>query len=288
MPGYNYFLNYDRFGSVYSAAYVAGVASIVHQALHEANNAEPTDDDVWQVIADTMQFAPMAGVADNGGLLNAGAAALHAIEGGTLFQPSMYLDSIVVSQPPSYVAIESDFEVTPTVQLGTAPFTLRIDWDNGEEEVEVPGWVNSDPVTLTGGWDTLGLKGVNLEIEDADGQLVTFALALHVTARLSVGISVEDVNGTLQLPTGDPAAFNIASGTSFRWRANPTNIYAGEIDGTPNETTFSWDFDGDGTEDATGVAPAYGYSAAGNYTLQLLVSETVRPDILFTVTVNAN
>jgi PKD repeat protein len=186
------------------------------------------------------------------------------------------------------VAIESDFEITPTVQLGTAPFTLRVDWDNGEEEVEVPDWVNSDPVTLTGGWDTLGLKGVNLEIEDADGQLVTFALALHVTARLGVGISAEDVNGTLQLPTGDPAAFNVASGTSYRWRANPTNVYTGEIDGTPNETTFSWDFDGDGTEDATGVAPAYGYSAAGNYTLQLLVSETVRPDILFTVTVNAS
>lgn len=288
MPGFNYPLSFSRFGSIYAATYVAGAASIVHQALHEANNAEPTDDDVWQAIANTVQFDPMSGVANNGGLLSAGEAAMNAIEGGTLFQPSMYLDNIVVSQPPSYVAIESDFEVTPTVQLGTAPFTLRIDWDNGEEEVEVPDWVNGDPVTLTGGWDTLGLKGINLEIEDSAGQLVTFALAVHVTARLGVGISAEDVNGTLQLPAGDPAAFNIASGTSFRWRANPTNVYTGEIDGTPNLTTFSWDFDGDGTEDATGVAPAFGYAAAGNYTLQLLVSETVRPDILFTVTVNAS
>lgn len=288
MPGFNYPLTFGRFGSVYAATYVAGVASIVHQALNEANNAEPTDDDVWQVIADTIQFGPMPGVANNGGLLNAGAAVINAIEGGTLFQPSMYLESIVVSQPPSYVAIESDFEITPTVQLGTAPFTLRVDWDNGEEEVEVPDWVNGDPVTLTDGWDTLGLKGINLEIEDSDGQLVTFALAVHVTARLSVGITAEDVSGTLQLPSGDPAAFNIVSGTSYRWRANPTNIYTGEIDGTPNETTFSWDFDGDGTEDATGVAPAFGYPGAGNYTLQLLVSETVRPDILFTVTVNAS
>lgn len=288
MPGVNYLLTPDRFGSLYAATYVAGVASIVRQALYEANNAEPTDDDVWQVISDTVQFDPMPGVANSGGLLDAGAATIDAINGGTLFQPSMYLDTIVVSQPPSYVAIGSDFDVTPTVQLGTAPFTLRVDWDNGEDQVEVPDWVNGDPVTLTGGWDTLGLKGINLEVEDADGQLVTFALAIHVTARLSVGITAEDVNGTLQVPTGDPAAFSIASGTSFRWRANPTNVYTGEIDGTPNETTYSWDFDGDGTEDATGVAPAFGYASAGNYTLQLTVSETVRPDILFTVTVNAS
>jgi len=76
--GYNYQSDLTRFGSLYSTAYVAGAASIVHQALHEANNAEPTDDDVWQVIVDTMRFAPMTGIADNGGLLNAAGAALNS------------------------------------------------------------------------------------------------------------------------------------------------------------------------------------------------------------------
>lgn len=279
--GYNYTSSFNRFSSVYSAAYVAGAASIVHQALHEANNVEPTDDEVWAVLTNVWNFAPMTGLLNNGGYLNAGAAAMNAIEGGSLYTPAMYLDGVVVSQLPNYVEIETDFEMTPTVQLGTDPFTIRVNWDNGEDELEQP-WDNGTPVTLTDGWDTLGLKGINIEIEDADGQLVTFDLQIHVVGRLGAGITINDVNGTLVLPS------TLAAGLNYRFNANPTNLYTGEIDGEPNVTTFSWDFDGDGTEDATGTSPAYGYPAAGDYTLELLVTETVRPSILFTMDVNVS
>ncbi|MBN2080727.1 hypothetical protein JW859_00830 [bacterium] len=279
LPGYSYRLTYDSWGSVYAAAYVAGAASIVHQALHEANNAEPSDDDVWQVLQDTWQFDPITGLAGAAGLLDAGRAAFHAMEGGHLFQPSMYLQNITVSQPLSYTEIDTDFEITPTVMLGTAPFTIRVDWDNGAGEVE-EAWTNGDPVTLTGGWDTLGQKGVNIEIEDADGQLDTFALWVHVVAPLGAGITVTDSNGT------DWTGFEMDAG-NYRLNANPTNVYTGEIDGTPNVTTFSWDFSFDGATfnvDATGTAPSTTFDA--DVTIALLVEESVRPDRIFTLDIN--
>lgn len=285
-PGYTYRLTYDSFGSAYAAAYVAGAASIVHQALHEANNAEPTDDDVWAALSndgvDLWQFAPMTGLAGGGGFLDAGASAWHAFSGGTLYQRGMSWQTIAWSQPLGAVTRGTDFEITPTVNLGTAPFILTVDWDNGLGEVVVdPPWVNGDPVTLTGGWETLGLKGVNMTVEDADGQLDTFALELHVINPLSAGITITNIAGSIIQPS------NLTAGVSNRWNANLTNIYEGEIGGVKNEMSYNWDFgDGLGTSDKEN--PSYGFPTAGPYTVTLTVTETTRPNSVFTLDVTAN
>lgn len=285
IPGYTYNITYNSFGSIYAAAYVTGAASIVHQALHEANNAEPTDDDVWAALSndgvDLWQFAPLTGLAGGGGFLDAGASAWHAFSGGTLYQRGMSWQTIEWSQPLGAVTRGTDFEITPTVNLGNAPFILTVDWDNGLGEVVVDPWVNGDPVTLTGGWDTLGLKGVNMTVEDADGQLDTFALELHVINPLSAGITITNIAGSIIQPT------NLGAGVSNRWNANLTNVYEGEIGGVQNVMSFDWDF-GDGLGTSTSENPSYGFPTADSYTVTLTVSETARPDSVFTLDVTVN
>ena len=78
-----------------------------------------------------------------------------------------------------------------------------------------------------------------------------------------MGITVTDVTGAGV--GGNPVP--LAVGTSYRFSANPTNVYTGDIGGTPNTTTFSWDFNGDATEDGTGASPVYAFGTAGAYTL---------------------
>ena len=285
--GYNFGNNINRFSSCYAAAYVAGAASIVHQALAQANGVEPTDDEVWQVLADTAVYAPLTGIANNGGLLDAGAAAHQAFTGGTLYQPAMHFTGLTISQPPAElepgvsvgftgVVRGATFEVAPTVVDGTAPFVLTIDWDNGTEEVVVDPWVNGDPVTLDGGWDTLGQKGVNITVEDSDGQTANWGMWINVVNPISAGITFEDELGV----TYDPST--LAIGTQYRIKSNLTNVYTGLIDGTPNEITLTWDFDYGAAQD-TGENATHTFSTSGDHIVQLLVEQSLLPDRLFTV-----
>jgi len=287
-PGVTWRFQYERFGSVYAAAYVAGAASIVHQALNQANGSEPTDDDVWQVLLDNQQFAPVPGVAGGNGMLDAGKAAYDAMSGGNLYQPSMYFTGMTISQPPaelepgvgigfSGVVRGTTFEAAPSVDLGTAPFTLTVDWDNGDPEVVVDPWVNGDPVTLLDGWDTLGQKGVNITVADAAGQEVNWAMWVNVVNPISAGITFERSDG-LTFP-----ATTLSASDSYRINANLTNVYTGLIDGNPNELTFTWDF-GDGSPQSSSENPSHTFPA-GSYTVQLLVQQSLLPDRLFTVDV---
>lgn len=285
-PGYTYRLTLGSFSSVFAAAYVAGAASIVHQALNQSLGTEPTDDEVWAAMTvgagNIWQYAPITGIAGGGGLLNAGGAAVNAINGGSLYVPAMRFTNVTISQAQDGVTRGTDFELTPTVVDGTAPFTLTVNWDNGEGDVVVDEWDNSTPVTLTGGWETLGQKGVNLTVEDADGQLAVFPLWLHVINPVAASITINNAEGELV----DPAT--LAVGTQYRFQANATNVYTGEIEGTPNVTEFMWDFDGDGTIDGNGPSPTHNFPASGDYQVVLIVAETIRPSLGFLLEITVN
>jgi hypothetical protein len=286
-PGDTFTLQVANFGSAQAAAYVAGAASVVFQALSSANGTPPTDDEVLAELLNTAQFVPMAGLQGNSGLLNAGAAAFSGIQGGGLqtVLPALQIQfPIILSQPQAAVTRATDFSATINVVNGTAPFTLEVDWGNGDGPQTVDPWTNGDPVTLTGGYDTLGLKPVNITITDSNDLEVTAAFQLMVINPLGMGITITDVAGNFL--GGNPVP--LTANTQYRFNANPTNVYTGDIGGTPNDMTISWDFTTDGTDDATGVSPVFSYTGTGSQTITVTVTETVRPDTQWTINVNVS
>ena len=285
IPGENYTLTLTNFGTVWSAAYVAGAASQVFQTLSFVNSAAPTDDEVLSELTSTVQFAGMTGLVPGGGLLNAGAAMTSAINGGHLntILPALGL-AAQVSQPFAAVTRGTDFVVTPTAINGTAPFTLIVDWDNGTTPVTIDPWTSGDAVTLTGGYSTLGLKGLNLTLTDDDNQSVNLAFAIHVIDPLTASISITDAAGAAA------AVGNLIAQTPYRFTANLANVYTGTLGDPPvaNTMTISWDFNGDSTVDASGANPSYTYAQVPsntNYTVTLTINETVRPDTVVTADV---
>jgi PKD repeat protein len=55
---------------------------------------------------------------------------------------------------------------------------------------------------------------------------------------------------------------------------NGSNSY--DAEDAPSELTYAWDFDGNGTVDATGQSATYAYSAAGVYKAVLKVTDTAK------------
>ncbi|MCC7479645.1 hypothetical protein IT575_14480 [bacterium] len=301
IPAEEYRTLISNFGTTAAAAYVAGAASQVFQILSNVNGTPPTDDEVLAELLNTVQFAGMVGVAGSGpgtgGLLNAGAAATSAINGGNLntILPAMAITNLQVSQPFAAVTRGTDFDVTVNVSNGTAPFTTVVDWDNGGDPpniTTVDPWTNGDPVSLAGGYDTLGFKIVNVEVTDADGRIANASFQIHVINPLSASITIEDTNAAVLQPAAGVYNLVTSATANYRFRANAANVYTGDVGGTPNTTTFSWDFNGDSVEDATGPSPATNFATAtpgtNTITCTLTVSEAVRPDQTFTVTINVD
>jgi len=277
--------NIARFTTIHAASYVAGAASQVFQTLSEINGTPPTDDEVLNELLSTVDFPGMTGLVGTGGYLNAGAAIRSAVNGGNLqtIIPALAIDYVQLSQPLPAVTRGTDVSATTHILNGTAPYELTVDWGNGEDPDVYSNWNSGDPVELSGGYETLGLEGINITVTDADDQEVNIGFAIYVINPIAVGITIEDASGTAV----NPAA--LMAGTAYRFRANATNVFTGDIGGTSNTTTFSWDFNDDGTEDATGPSPSYTYpSPLPNATVRLTVIEDVRPGTEATIDVNVS
>jgi hypothetical protein len=287
LPGFNYNATLDRFGTNVAAAYVAGAASMVYQSLAEANGTPPTDDDVLAELLSTVQYRGLTGVddpslpgPDDGGLLDAGLAVTSAISGGSLVTPlpSMELTTLTVSQPFAAVTRGTDFSFTANVINGTGPFTLTVNWgDNTPDQVE-NNWTTGTPVTYTGGWQDIGRFAVNITVEDSAGLTESFPFGVTVIDPLASTITIENATG------GSVAPAALKAGTTYRFNANPSNVYT--ADG--NVTTYSWDFNGDSTEDDTGPSPTFSFPGAGTYTVTLTITETLRSDTVRTVDVTVS
>ena len=140
-------------------------------------------------------------------------------------------------------------------------------------------------VTLTGGYDTLGLKGLNITVTDSNDLSVNLGFAIHVINPLTASISISNADGVAV-----PLA-NLKDLTPYRFSANAANVYTGDLGGVPNTTTYSWDFNGDSVEDATGPNPSFQYppvAGVQNYTITLTITEAVRPDTVVTADVTVS
>ena len=290
VPGESYNATVGSFGSLYATAYVAGTASIVYQALSQTNGIPPTAGEVEAALLDAgaVDFSPLTGT-NNGGFLNASKAVYGAFGGGVLYSPAMSFAPILLSQPVAGVTRGTDLSFTASVSNGTAPFSLEVDWGTGDPPVTVDPWTNGDPVTFTDGYDLLGLKAINLTVTDADGNAASAGFEIHVINPLAVSMNISDEFGV-----GVPL-MSLQAGTQYRFKANATNVYTGDIGGVPNTTTFNWYFTGLDpiifpypAPDATGPSPVFAFPTPGAYDLILIVAEDVRPDSVFSLSVNVN
>lgn len=285
LPGFNYGFTVDRFGTALASAYVAGAASQIFQILSNVNGTPPTDDEVLSELLSTVQFSGMTNMwgtdGTDGGLLNAGFAAASALNGGNILNtlPAMQFTQLQFSQPFAAVTRGTDLSITATIANGTAPFTLEVDWGDGNPPTVVDPWTNNDPVTLTGGYDALGLRGITVTVTDSNALTASVGVEVSVINPLSCNISISDALGLAVLPTA------VISATNYRFSANATNVYTGEIGGTPNTTTFNWNFDADAAYEATGPNPTFAFPTTGSFTITLDVAEDVRPDSSFTLDV---
>ena len=285
VPGDTYTLTIDRFGSIWAAAYVTGAASQVYQTLTFANGGTPpTDDEVLAELTSTAG-APITGTTV-AGVLNAGLAMTSAINGGSLISviPPIAFTAVGgdpanwLSQPKDGVTRGTDVSVAPTVINGTDPLKLTVDWGDETAPDVVNGW-KWYAFTHTGGYANLGKYTISVTVQDANNLTATsFITPVLVINPLAATISIESATGATV------AAAALKKATTYRFNANPANIYTGG----GNITTFSWDFNGDGTEDATGPTPTFSFPSAGSFTVKLTVQETQRPDTSRTLDVTVS
>jgi hypothetical protein len=296
------------FGSHFSAAYVAGAASMVYQALAVANGGTfPADVDT--VALDTLvnngDFAPLARIDDTftetaganpGGLLNANKAMNQAISGGTLYSDPMAFTLVQLDEPLTAITVSSPtvpnpVQLTVNIINGTGPFDISVDWGDGNGPQVTTGWVPGTLVSLAGGYTTLGPKALTVIVTDSNSQTITASAELFVINPLTASILVTDQAGTQVALT----SLQLATTYVFEVRAN--NLYTGTYDDdanpatpeVPNTTTYEWDFDSSGgAPDATGTAPNFAYPTPGAKTITLTVREDFRPDQVFTINVTVS
>jgi PKD repeat protein len=63
---------------------------------------------------------------------------------------------------------------------------------------------------------------------------------------------------------------------------------SGSTVSTPPITNYAWDFNGDGTTDATGITTVHTFTTVGTYLLQLTVTDSAAKTYVAFVTVIAN
>jgi PGF-pre-PGF domain-containing protein len=163
-----------------------------------------------------------------------------------------YLPLVSTSSPQNYVTPTANF--TASITNGTAPLTVKFtdlsnnavawNWDFDGDSISDSTKQNPVYVYKTSGYYTVNLTASNGRDKDLKSLKITVQ-----TAKV--------------LPVADPKA-NITRG-----RAPLTVQFA---DHSQNITSRSWDFNNDGITDSSDVNPVYTYATAGNYTVNLKVS----------------
>ena len=162
--------------------------------------------------------------------------------------------------------IKSEFRARSPVS-GAAPLTVEFDdrsyaseeitewrWDFGDSSPplvldELPSW-GDPPITHT--YSSSGIYTVSLRVTDALGRLDTEIKEGFVVVGMDPPLHAEFTQTSRIITVGDSARF--------------TDQSSGDI------TSWSWDFDNDGTEDSTDQNPRYTYEATGIYTVSLTVT----------------
>lgn len=302
--GYSYYQNVlsERFNTAHATAYAAGAASMVYQALHAANGgAYPADVDstALSILQDQSDFAPAGRIdpsfafqpdalASGAGLINVNKAMQQAFAGGSLFtNPMGFNGAPQLNQPLTAVTVGTPVQLTANVVNGTGPYSITVDWGDGNGPQTTDPWVPGTIISLPGGFSTLGTKALSLSVSDSSNQTITASAQLFVINPLTASLTVTNQQGA------QVALSSLSLATTYIFEVRASNLYTGTYDhdnnpGTAeilNTTTFEWDFDGNGTTDSTGTAPTHAFTAPGTYNLTLRAVEGFRPDQTFTIQV---
>jgi len=165
-------------------------------------------------------------------------------------------DYIIVNEPLPGAPV-ANFTATPT--SGTAPLTVNFT-DQSTGNVSSYSWdfdndgnVDSTEQNPVYTYTASGNYTVNLTVANANGS--------------DFKVKTKYIVVNEPLPGAPIANFtaNVTSGTT------PLDVQFTDAS-TGNVSSYSWDFDNDGTVDSTEQNPVYTYAAAGNYTVNLTVS----------------
>jgi hypothetical protein len=131
---------------------------------------------------------------------------------------------------------------------------------------------------------TISTTGTHtLDIDDSNDTSTYVLNIASVTSGDSVTVSSIDVlSSTNGAPTADAGANQTVTVGS-----NVTLDASGSSDPDGDPLTYSWDFTGDGTEDATGVSPSTSYDTVDSHTATLTVEDEHGATDTDTVTITA-
>jgi len=176
----------------------------------------------------------------------------------------------------------------------TAAFTINPNPANVVQQVTLDGTGSTDPqgAALTHQWTYTLDGGASQELGTGATLQHTFDTAGSYSITLTVTDADDNLTATLTKPltvtNGDP----IADGTFSpdpAWQNEQVtfNASASTDAETPGSLTYGWDFDNNGSTDATGVTATRAFATAGTKTVKLTVTDpqghTAAKDIVVTV-----
>ena len=192
------------------------------------------------------------GKVNDGGIftaLSAGNVTVNATADGVTGSATVYVASPVLPAPVA--------AFTANVTSGEAPLTVQFTdestnsptswkWDFGDG-------TNSTEQNVSHTYTSAGNYTVNLTVSNADGSDFEVKTEYIIVSEPLLGAPVANFTA------------NRTSGKA------PLDVQFTDAS-TGNVSSYSWDFDNDGTVDSTEQNPIYTYSAAGTYTVNLTVS----------------
>jgi PKD repeat protein len=123
-------------------------------------------------------------------------------------------------------------------------------------------------------WTALSAPVVNTQTNAAFG---LFTLGVQIADRV-VGFEYFKVDGSTGCPPTEeennaPVISEISATPSTGFAPLPVQFAVTASDEDDDDLTYSWDFDGNGTEDSTSEDPSHTYTAAGTYNAKVTVSD---------------
>ncbi len=172
----------------------------------------------------------------------------------------LFADDFFVETSGTTQSLNADF--TADVTSGTAPLTVNFT-DASTGSPNVWQWDFNDDTGVddyaqnpTYTYNSPGTYPVTLFVHDgtdSDMETKVDYITVNATSTLTAGFSATPLSGTA------PLTVNF-------------------LDESAGATSWSWDFDNDGTADATTQNPSYTFNAAGTYTVALTVSDGTNND----------
>jgi PKD repeat protein len=184
-------------------------------------------------------------------------------------------DMVTISNVPATKTLVEIYFQSPDNQAPTADFTSPSSaLINTEVTFDASGSSDPDGDTLTYSWDFGDGSGAGSGISPKH----TYTSAGDFTVELTVsdgkgGADSKDKSITILEEGENPTASFSASKSSAKAKEEITFDAGDSFDDDGSISSYSWDFNNDGIEDATGKTTSTSFPEAGTYTVKLTVTD---------------